>query len=146
MADRDDPAARATGAYVNAFQAGQALRARTLQPPRPAAPNAMTGGAPGAADPRGQIAALSPEQRIAAGRQAEILSAIGRGLANLPYRQRRSVLAHMTPALAARGVAPELVSGFDPTDQNLASAVRSAETIRGLISEGADQRAFAPAS
>ncbi len=130
MTDQDDPGARAMATYVNAFQAGQALRARAAPPPD--ASNTMT-GAPALGDTRARIAALSPEQKIAAGRQAEILGAIGRGLSAVPYGQRRSVLAHMTPALAARGVAPELVSGFDPTDQNLASAVRSAEAVGALL-------------
>ena len=134
MGDTADPEARATRAYANAFQTGQALRARA-----PDQPNAMTGVSPPAsadADLRGRIAALSPEQRIAAAKQAEILGAIGRGLAGLPYGQRRSVLAHMTPALAGRGVAPELVRAFDPTDQNLAAAVRSAEAIVSILNQG----------
>jgi len=122
----------AVGAYVNAFQVGRALG----RPSAPAGANAMTGADPAAQALRERIGALNPAQRAFAGHQAEIMTVVGQGLAQLPYAQRRSVLDHMTPALAARGVAPGAIQEFDPTDENLQSALGSAQAIRGLLGEG----------
>jgi len=106
-------------AYANAFRAGRAEAAR----PAPADNEAL-----------GQrIAALTPDQRAAAAGQAEMLSAIGQGLAARSYAERRAILAHMGPHLAARGVAPDALSGFDPTDANLAATVGQAVILRGML-------------
>jgi hypothetical protein len=83
-----------------------------------------------------QLAALSPDQRAAAAQQAEILAAVGQGLAGRPYAERRAILAHMAPHLAARGVSPEVAAGFDPTDSNLAAAVGQALKLRTLLASG----------
>ncbi len=91
---------------------------------RPPAPTA------GPTDYGAQIRALSPPQRVAAARQAEILSVIGQGLAGYPYAQRRSILDHLAPPLAARGVPPETLRAFDPTDDNLAAALAEVAGIR----------------
>jgi hypothetical protein len=81
-----------------------------------------------------QIARLNPPQRLAAARQAEILSVIGQGLAGRPYGERRAVLAHMAPQLAARGVPPAAIAAFDPSDTNLAAALAEAGALRALLS------------
>jgi hypothetical protein len=94
-------------------------------------PNAFSPPAP--ADPARRIAALSPAQRAAAAQQAEILAAVGQGLAGRPYAERRVILAHMAPHLAARGVSPAVATGFDPTDENLAAAVGQALSLRAQL-------------
>jgi hypothetical protein len=114
------PAAPLT-AYVNAFRAG---RAETAPAPD---------GQPDPDALRRQIAALTPPQRAAAARQAEILGALGQGLAGRPYAERRALLAHMTPALAARGVDPAAIAGFDPTDVNLSAAMTQAAGLKGML-------------
>jgi hypothetical protein len=88
-----------------------------------------------------QIAALSPDQRAAAARQAEILAAVGQGLAGRPYAERRAILAHMAPHLALRGLPPEVAAGFDPTDDNLAATVSQALALRARL---ANPRAAPP--
>jgi hypothetical protein len=89
--------------------------------------NAMTGPTP--------VARLTPGQQAAAARRAEILGAIGQGLAGRPYGERRALLAHLTPQLAAGGLPPAAVAGFDPTDANLAGVVAQAAQLRGLLSQ-----------
>ncbi|MGH7025503.1 MAG: hypothetical protein ACREEB_18195, partial [Caulobacteraceae bacterium] len=78
-------------------------------------------------------ATLSPEQRAAAASHAEILGAVSQGLAGRPYQERRAILAHMAPALGSRGVTPEALAGFDPTDANLAGVVGQAVILRGML-------------
>ena len=120
FASSPEPAAP-LAAYVNAFRAGRAEAA-----PAPAAQ-------PDPDAPRRQIATLSPPQRAAAARQAEILGALGQGLAGRPYAERRALLAHMSPALAARGVDPAAIAGFDPTDANLAAAMTQAAGMKSML-------------
>jgi hypothetical protein len=82
------------------------------------------------------LATLSPDQRAAAARQAEILAAVGQGLAGRPYAERRAILAHMAPHLAARGVPPAVAATFDPTDENLAAAVSQALSLGTRLAGG----------
>jgi hypothetical protein len=96
--------------------------------------NALSGQTSAAGGLNDQIAALNPGQRLAAARQAEILSVIGQGLAGRPYGERRAVLAHMAPQLAARGVPPAAIAAFDPSDTNLAAALAEAGALRALLS------------
>jgi hypothetical protein len=107
------PAASPAGA-INAFRAGQA----------PAAPQPATEAA---------IAGLSAAQRAAAARQAEILGVVGQGLSGRPYGERRALLAHMAPQLAAAGLPARAVAEFDPTDDNLAAAVSQLAAMRALL-------------
>ena len=93
--------------------------------------NAMMGPAPTVGPLT--IARLAPEQRAAAARRAEVLGAIGQGLAGRPYGERRALLKHLTPQLARQGLPPDAVSGFDPTDANLAGVVAQAAKLRGLL-------------
>ena len=46
---------------------------------------------------------------------------IVRGIASLPYEQRRSALESAKPTLSAMGYKPEQVDAFDPTDANLSA-------------------------
>ncbi len=100
--------------------------------------NALTGRAtPAAGDWRERLAGLAPDVRARLGRQAEMLTAIGRGLAPYPYEERRAVLSHMTPALVASGIPAGEIGAFDPTDANLRAATASAAALGRLISAGA---------
>jgi hypothetical protein len=97
--------------------------------------NAMTGADPG---PVGeQLARLGPERRAFAARQMEMLGAISQGLAGRPYAERRAILAHLAPQLAAQGVPPAILAAFDPTDANLAAAAGEAEAVRRAVQPGA---------
>jgi hypothetical protein len=95
--------------------------------------NAMSGRTSAAGGLKDQIGRLNPQQKLAAARQAEILSAIGQGLAGRPYGERRAVLAHMAPQLAARGVPPAAIAAFDPSDANLAAALAEAGALRAML-------------
>jgi len=117
------------GTYANAFETGRKIAART------AAPNALDPASPGPASPL----ALSGPARDAAAERAELLGAIGAGLQGVPYAARPSILAHMAPALAARGVAPQAIASFDPTDDNLAAAVREARAWQGALAQAPDE-------
>jgi len=126
MSDPAAPGPVAATPASNAFHAGGPA-------PGPA-PGGRVNAMRGAGDPGRQIGELSPPQRVAAARQAEILTVIGQGLAAYPYVQRRSILDHLTPSLAARGVAPDTLRGFDPTDDNLAAALGEVAAIRQRLS------------
>ena len=116
--------------YANAFRTGQALGHGAP----PGGANVMTGIDPSGDGLRGQIAALNPDQKTFAARQAEIFGAIGQGLAGLDYGERRAALDHIAPALIARGVPAQAIASFDPTDENLAEIVREARSIGSMLS------------
>ena len=122
------------GDYVNAFKAGRDI-ARQGAVDKAGRVNAMTGRAP--ADPAlgARIAAMSAAEWVGAGRRADLLAAVGLGLKGVPYTVRPAVLAHLTPALAAHGVPPEAIAGFDPTDGALDAAVASARSLEGLLAD-----------
>jgi hypothetical protein len=112
------------GDYTNAFRVGQGMAGGTKM-------NAFNVN--GETDPGRGIAALAPEARAAAARRAEILAAVGRGLASRPYAERRAIIAHLTPQLVGQGVpAAELVE-FDPSDENLAAAVGQASALQAAL-------------
>jgi hypothetical protein len=112
------------GDYANAFQVGRTLAAAS--PPD---------GRPNLAK---TIAGLPPEGRAQAARRAEIIGAIGQGLCDYPYGQRRSVLAHLSDDLATQGLPPEAIAGFDPTDDNLAQLVGHTVILRGMLGNAPD--------
>jgi hypothetical protein len=127
----DDPNAMMGGPRDRPVPRGNAFQAPAGRAD-PQAPNAL-GGAKAGAALRGQIAGLTAQQRAAAARQAEILAAVGQGLAQRPYAERRALLAHMAPHLTSSGLAPELVARFDPTDANLAGAIGQALAVRSMV-------------
>lgn len=99
--------------------------------PADAAANPFRGADSAALSQR--VAALDKAGRGQATQQAEILGSVGAGLAAMPYPQRRTVLDHMMPVLAARGLPPAAVAAFDPTDANLAAAVAQASALGDLL-------------
>lgn len=52
---------------------------------------------------------------------AGAMSEVVRGIAALPYEQRRAAIAAAKPSLRAMGYADADIDGFDPSDQNLAA-------------------------
>ena len=98
--------------------------------------NAMTGAAADPGPLGEQLARLGPEQRAFAARQMEMLGAISQGLAGRAYPERRAILRHMAPQLAAQGVPPAILAAFDPTDANLATAAGEAEAVRRAVQPG----------
>jgi len=131
------------GDYVNAFKVGRELAGQTVQ--GNAALNAFAGGDL-AGRTRAAIAGLSPAQRARGAQSAEILAALGAGLKGVPYPARRSVLDHLTPALAARGLDPAAIASFDPTDDNLDAQANQALSLRAMLAAGGQgpQSPFAP--
>ena len=117
------PPADPVTTYANAFAVGQSLAKSAAQQ------NAF-GQAPGAGGSGEWLAALAPDQRAAFARRAEILGAMGNGLAAYPYEQRGAILAHLAPSLIAAGMPGASVRGFDPTDAALARVAASTEALR----------------
>ena len=116
--------------YANAFRAGRGLARQAAQD------NAFRAGqAPSAAPPTlaEQVADLSPQARSLAAQRAEILGAVGQGLAGRPYVERRALLAHLAPRLATQGLPAAAVADFDPTDDNLAAVIDQAAQLRGWL-------------
>jgi hypothetical protein len=132
MSDAKSPAPPAATPASDAFNPGGPIAAATTDP----SANAMIGAVPDGVDLGRRLDALSLPQKAAAARQAEILNVVGRGLAAHPYVQRRSILDHLAPALAARGVAPEILRAFDPTDANLIEALGSVTAIGRRLQGG----------
>lgn len=61
----------------------------------------------------------------------------------LPYEQRRQLIASAAPALQAGGWDAEAITGFDPTDQAIDGLVASTRTVDSLLNERKDARDFA---
>ena len=115
------------GDYVNAFQAGRKLAGEQV------VGNAMAPDPPAGASLADRIAGMSDEARAGAARQAEILGAVAAGLKGHPYTERPALLAHLAPALAARGLPPQAIAAFDPTDDNLDATAASAQALGGML-------------
>jgi hypothetical protein len=135
------------GDYANAFAVGR--RMAQARPPVPASVNAFTSGpaaapatpAPGApTSPEGvatHIASLDGPGRARAAEQADLLASLGTGLRAYPYTQRPRILAHLAPALIARGAPPAALAAFDPTDAALDGVIDQARLIgQGLVGTG----------
>jgi hypothetical protein len=118
------------GDYANAFEAGRTLAARQMGS---GSGNAFGPRRTGVGDFHEQLAALGPEAKARLAQQVNLLGSIGTGLKSVPYAERRPVLAHMTPALAARGVNPDHIAAFDPTDANLDDAIAQANELTGIL-------------
>lgn len=111
------------GSYVNAFKVGQALAAA------PAGVNALTGSPtrPAASTP---IETVTAPPRDWGAEQAEVLGGVALGLKSIPYADRPAVLAHLTPALAARGLPPQAIAEFDPSDEDLDATMAEIKAVR----------------
>jgi hypothetical protein len=136
------------GDYANAFQVGRQM---AQAHPVPASVNAFTAGRPAPTAPRsappsalmspedmaGHIASLDGPGRARAAEQADLLTSLGTGLRAYPYAQRPRILAHLAPALIARGAPPEALAAFDPTDDALDGVIDQARLIgQGLAEAG----------
>jgi hypothetical protein len=132
------------GDYANAFQVGrQMAQAQGV----PASANAFTAGRPAPRAPTSapmspedmaaHVASLDGPGRARAAEQAELLASLGTGLRAYPYPQRPRILAHLAPALIARGAPPQALAAFDPTDAALDGVIDQARMIgQGLASAG----------
>lgn len=114
------------GDYANAFAVGRAIgQVREMNAFNPTSGERM--------DPIARIAALAPEGRAAAMRRAELLTALGSGLASRPYAERRAIIAHMAPQLTALGLPAGALAGFDPNDANLSAALGQARALQQVL-------------
>jgi len=140
------------GDYANAFQVGRQM---ALAAP-PASVNAFAAGSPAAPAPASSapqpssvaapisaedmathIASLDGPGRARAAEQADLLTSLGAGLRAYPYAQRPRILAHLAPALIARGAPAEALAAFDPTDAALDGVIDQARIIgQGLAGAG----------
>lgn len=137
------------GDYANAFAVGRRM---AQAPDVPASVNAFAAGAPAAPaapsseppsalispeDMAGHIASLDGPGRARAAEQADLLTNLGTGLRAYPYVQRPRILAHLAPALIARGAPAEALAAFDPTDDALDGVIDQARLIgQGLAKAG----------
>ncbi len=94
------------GDYNNAFQVGRAVAGQRIQA------NALQayGANPTAPLARSvdDLDRLTPAERSSAADRADIFSHVAVGLKGREYAERPSLLLHLTPALAAHGVPPEV--------------------------------------
>lgn len=97
-----------------------------------------------------QLLGLNPEQGMAmlkfaqgldSDRRAKIVDAqdaihtAAVGLMDIPYAQRKAALLAQGPELLAAhpGLTPQLIQNFDPTDQNIHSAIGQSVGIKGMM-------------
>ncbi|MGH7011310.1 MAG: hypothetical protein ACREEX_10785, partial [Caulobacteraceae bacterium] len=87
-------------------------------------------------------------QRLMAARRAEILTSMATGLKSRPYEERGAIVAHLAPQLTKLGIAPSLISGFDPTDFDVealaATTARLARTLQQPMAQGGLEQAIGP--
>jgi hypothetical protein len=86
---------------------------------------------------RAHVEGMSDGAKALAARNAEILTVAAQGLAGRTYAERKAIMVHMAPHLAALGVGGEdgggAIKAFDPTDTNIAQAVGEAAILRGML-------------
>lgn len=79
---------------------------------------------------------LSGEARVQAARRTELLVSLASALAGRAYAERRAILDHMAPDLAAQGLPAQMVSAFDPTDENLQAVAEGARQVGARLAAG----------
>ena len=124
------PAPDYVGDYQNAFRSARALAGE------PMAANAFSPQTPGNTAGPPAMAGLDDSARARAAEQMDLVGAIGAGLKSHAYTERRALLDHMTPALAARGVPPGVITAFDPTDENLDAMIADAQGLGAKLTGG----------
>jgi hypothetical protein len=72
---------------------------------------------------------LPPEVQKAARDHADILFAFIQGVAHYPYADRARIIRHSAPHLMRLGFTADELTGFDPTDQNLAEIAGAARHV-----------------
>lgn len=85
------------------------------------------------------IAQMDTQQREEALGRARAFAGIGASLLQLPYEQRQSALQNpqVQQQLAAYGIDPSQLAGFDPTDANIQAVVGPAAEIGDLLTRTA---------
>lgn len=63
--------------------------------------------------------AMSDRQKKEASERAGMLASYAQSLKAIPPEARKAKLGQDAPQLIARGLTPEMIQGFDPTDQNI---------------------------
>lgn len=83
-----------------------------------------------------QFAKMDANQRKIARDNAEDLGGFAATLlAQVPYEQRKSVIAQARQTLESYGLKPEKIDGFDPTDEALQGLVASSMTLTQALAE-----------
>ncbi|HEY1559380.1 MAG TPA: hypothetical protein VGF71_00670 [Caulobacteraceae bacterium] len=123
--------------HVNAFRAGRAEANSSEASPGKASPPARGFESPAWNAVRAHVEGMSDGAKALAARNAEILTVAAQGLAGRTYAERKAIMVHMAPHLAALGVGGEdgggAIKAFDPTDTNIAQAVGEAAILRGML-------------
>ena len=83
-----------------------------------------------------QIVSLDDPGRAHAAQQAELLESLGAGLKRFAYPLRPGILAHLAPALVARGLPAQALAAFDPTDDALDGVVGQARDLGARLATG----------
>lgn len=86
------------------------------------------------------IGKLDEGQRKAARDNAEDLGGFAAALKNVPYEQRRAIIAQARETLTSYGLKPEQIEAFDPTDQALDAQVMGAMDLKTALEEANRQR------
>lgn len=81
------------------------------------------------------IGKLDEAQRKAARDNAEDLGGFAAALKNVPYEQRRGIIAQAKDTLVGYGMRPEQIDAFDPNDQNLDAQLASAMDLKTALEE-----------
>lgn len=76
---------------------------------------------------------LNPDQAAHALEMSHAFDALGMEVAGLPYADRKARIAAEKPQLLAKGVPENVIDGFDPTDQNIATLHNEMAQLRGML-------------
>lgn len=87
-----------------------------------------------------QFGDLSEQQRKAARETAEDLGGFAATIKQVPYEQRKSIIAQARPTLESYGLKPQDIDGFDPTDEALQGLVAQSMTLSQALAEENRQR------
>lgn len=86
------------------------------------------------------IAGLDADKRKMARENAEDLGGFAIGIRNVPYEQRKAIIAQARPILMQKGFTAEQIAAFDPTDENITALAASAMGLKEALQQ-ADREA-----
>lgn len=87
-----------------------------------------------------ELSALNESQRKVARENAEDLGGFAVALKNVPYDQRKAVIAQAQDTLIGYGFTPDKIAAFDPTDEALDAQAAGAFDLKSALEEANRKR------
>jgi hypothetical protein len=87
-----------------------------------------------------QFSKLDANQRKIARDNAEDLGGFAATIKQVPYEQRKSIIAQARPTLESYGLKPEQIDGFDPTDEALQGLMAQSMSLTQALAQANQER------